>query len=180
MKKLIILLFILCSNLAIGQNKVDQIKYNIEISDAVFLDSLYLELYYELKKDNPDLALSYAEKSLEFSTRFNNHKNSSIAHYAIGSIHLANFNYSLAEENFNQSLDIALKYNLYERVLIGYSNLGILNSKIGKYDQAIDFYLKALKYAEKINDVSTIAALYNNIGLIHYRLSDFSGALNNY
>ncbi len=180
MKKLIILILILCSHFAISQEKVNQIEYNIEISDAIFLDSLYLELYYELKKDNSDLALSYAEKSLEFSTRFNHHKYISIAHYAIGSIHLANFDYELAENNFNQSLDIALKYNLNERVLIGYSNLGILNSKIGKYDLAIDFYLKALKYAEKINDVSTIAALYNNIGLIHYRLSDFAGALNNY
>jgi signal transduction histidine kinase len=180
MKKLIILLFILCSNIAIGQNNVDQIERNIEISEAMYLDSLYMELYYEYKTEDPDLALSYAEKSLEFSSRFNNHRFMSIAYYAIGTIHLSKFNYELAENNFNQSLDIALKYNLDDRVLIGYSNLGILNSKIGKFDIAIDFYLKALKYAERIKDYSTLAALYNNIGLIHYRLSDFEGALNNY
>jgi len=180
MKNLIIFLFILCSNIAIGQDKTDEIKKNIEISDAIYLDSLYMELYYEYKYEDPDLALSYAEKSLEFSSRYINNKYISIAYYAIGSIHLGKFNYDLAENNFNQSLDIALKYNLDERILIGYSNLGILNSKISKYDLAIDFYLKALKYAEKINDISTLAALYNNIGLIHYRLSDFEGALNNY
>jgi signal transduction histidine kinase len=165
---------------AFPQETAEEILRKIDISEAKYLDSLYLELYYEYKNEDQKIALTYAEKSLEFAERYDHYKNISIAKFAIGTLHMANFEYALAEINFNESLDIALKYNFDDRVLIGYSNLGILNSKNAKYDKAIDFYLKALKYAEKTNDYVTLAALYNNIGLIHYRLSDFEGALEYY
>jgi len=168
------------SLVAFGQDKGEEILEKIETSEAEYLDSLYLELYRIYKSENSELALSYAEKGLEFAERFNHYKNISIARYMIGVIHMANYDYTLAEANFDESLNIAIKYSIDERVLIGYANLGILNSKKAKYDIAVDFYLEALKYAEKLNDKVTLAALYNNIGLIHYRLSDFEGALANY
>ena len=180
MKKLIILLLILCSNNAIGQDKADQIKRNIEISDAIYLDSLYLELYYEYKNEDSEIALFYVDKSLEFAERFKNYELISEAYYAKGMIYTREYEFDKAESFFNQSLDYALKYNLDKRILIAYANIGIVNIQKSDYDKAIENLLKSLKYAHKTNDLSFQSALYNNIGIVHYRIGDLQEALKYY
>jgi len=180
MNKLTILLIIFCSNIAIGQDKVDRIKEDIEISDAIYLDSLYLELYYEYKSEEAEIALFYADKSLEFAERFKNYKLISEAYYAKGMIYTNEYEFDKAESFFNQSLDYALKYNLDKRILIAYANIGIVNIQKSDFDKAIENLLKSLKYAYKINDLPFQSALYNNIGLTHYRIGDLQEALNYY
>ena len=180
MNKLTILLILLCSNIAIGQDKTDQIKKNIEISDAIYLDSLYLELSYAYKGDDNEIALFYVDKSLEFADRFKNYKIISEAYYLKGTLFSGKYEFEKAESLFNQSLDYALKYNLDRRILIAYANIGIVNIQKSDYDRAIENLLKSLKYADKLNDLSFQSALYNNIGLTHYRIGDPQEALKYY
>ena len=174
-----ILLFVLSIPLN-GQDPAKEYLDYIEISKPEYLDSLYLELYFIYKNNDPELAMQYAEKSIAYAERFNHFEKISEAYFAKGTLYWKKYDYKLAEDNFNISLNYALKNNLDLRTLIAYANLGIVNFDKADYDKAIDFNLKSLRYAQKLKNISAQASIYNNIGLIHYRLGDYGEALNNY
>lgn len=149
---------------AVGENRVNLL--NLLASD--------------LKHDDPEQALEYAEEGIAFSNQISFSEGEIVGYLNKGNIHRKLSEFEKAIEAYQKALQISQASNDFIGIAKAFNGLGIVYNLLGDYDKSLEAFLKALKTYEENNDKTGTADALNNIGIHHMYLGNFSEALDYY
>ncbi|CAG7580738.1 MAG: Photosystem I assembly protein Ycf3 [uncultured marine phage] len=155
MKNILIILFLLLSNIGFTQ--------------SIFENSVNL---YENQEYSESIA--GFEKSLEFET--DKEKRAEIYHYIGISYYMVGI-YDKAIQNVSKNLELNKSMGNEKEVGDAYNNLGIIYEVQGENKLALKFFNKSLEYCEKLDDTLSIPASLNNIACVKINLNQNEDAL---
>ncbi|MDR2914684.1 MAG: sensor histidine kinase [Tannerella sp.] len=141
---------------------------------------IYNNICYFFLYNDPDKAISYAEKAYTLSKKEKKLLWISICKDYMGRAFQAKGEYDKAIELFNEALDIAIKEKIDHQEAFVHVSIASLYSRLGKSITAIDYLLKALSIYEKRNDKNDKmqqAVILTNLGQIHRGLENNERAI---
>ncbi|MBR4326960.1 MAG: tetratricopeptide repeat protein [Bacteroidales bacterium] len=122
------------------------------------------DICWKLRNLNPEIAIQYGKKGLDFATRTGNRLEEVKAYAYLGVCQRNLDNFDEALKYYKIGIDKATKYGVDEQLGYGYVNLGNLLIYQGKYDEAERQLKAALPIAQKLGDSSVLAYVYLNLG----------------
>ncbi len=142
-----------------------------------------VEGYYYLGIANFSLgnipeALEYANKTIEFSKKYNRYRWKAYGHALAGEILRSLRKYDEALSHFKKAYKLAVSNNNKKMIPPALINIGNIYYDKRNLKKAVDYYKQALKYAEGINlRKSYIAFINYNIGITFYRMKNYKEAV---
>lgn len=138
------------------------------------------ELANELKSENPDNAIVYAQKALKIADQIDDIFGKSEAYYNLGRCYYYQRDFDKSVESYEQAL--ILKKQLSEKPAEAglLYNIGMIYHMRGKLETALEYYQKSLDIEEKIGNKQNIARAINVIGVIYMNLKNFDIAIDYY
>ncbi len=134
-------------------------------------DTVKANLLYELSKaywfNNPEMAMEYANQSLQIAEEINFKKGIAFAYISIGIINYNQGNYQEALKYCNNSLLIANEINSKKGKILARLYIGCTYLVQGNYPVALQNIIASLKIAEEIKDKTGIAQAYSSLGYIY-------------
>ena len=148
--------------------KVDSIKINT----FLLLSGLY-------SNQNPDSAIIYAKKAVDFAKKNKNQLYLAKSYSELGWNYYLISNYSEALKNYFEALRIDEKLNnpLLSSTL---GNIGAVYLEQKDFTKALEYYYKALQKDEAFKNKSGIAIDYSNIGISYMEQGNYEKALEYY
>ncbi len=122
------------------------------------------DICWKLRNLNPEIAIQYGKKGLDFATRTGNRLEEVKAYAYLGVCQRNLDNFDEALKYYKIGIEKATKYGVDEQLGYGYVNLGNLLIYQGKYDEAERQLKAALPIAQKLGDSSVLAYVYLNLG----------------
>ena len=138
------------------------------------------QLAYELRRNDPERAVQYANQALNILEKSPFKKGISHSYLILGTAQMNMNNSAEAFENFGHAIKEGEKNNEKKIVAGAYNNIGIIYIKQGKSSEALKYYLLGLEIREKENIKGDIAGSYLNIGNVYYQQKNFSEAVKYY
>jgi serine phosphatase RsbU (regulator of sigma subunit) len=163
---LFLLLFLLASAGTLAKaGVIDSLKrlYEQEKNDSIKIYYLN-ELSYEYNQENPTMALFYAEKAVELSTKSGTDYGLMRSSGQLANAYWKLLNYNKAIEGYIQCEKIAYKLGDTERIRAVCHNIGTLYVKLRQFDKAEKNLLKAAELDRKANDQAGLATTLNTLG----------------
>jgi signal transduction histidine kinase len=143
-------------------------------------DSLYYELFKNLRQTDQKRAFSYAEKSYELAASYHHQLLELKALNAMGWLQQQALDFERAIATHKKALELAIQYKMEDRQMYSYGNLGIIYSGLDIYDKALENHFKALELARKLGVVDQEISSLNNIGVCYHSLKNYVDAINYY
>ncbi|HTF06033.1 MAG TPA: tetratricopeptide repeat protein [Bacteroidia bacterium] len=135
------------------------------------------ELSYYNRINEPDMALKYADQSIQLADqihyengRFNGRMQKGLVFYSTGK-------YDSALKYFEASRVIAEKINDPSQLAAIYSNIGNVYGDMGQNKKCLEYYLKGDEYTKKMGQPVKAAYMEVNIGTIYSALGQHDSAL---
>jgi len=173
-------LFYIPSQNAIAQEKVEDLKEDVnQLRGSERLERL-LDLTYELQYGNMEEYYEYAKMGFEQALADQDSNFVSAFLIEMGYYYKIKGEYQKALNELKRSLIICEKNNYQVNAAKAYTALGSVYQDLGFYDKALDFHSRSLLIKEKLGDKSGIGVSYNNIGLIYYKIDDPQKAIDYY
>ena len=174
---LIVLMSVLTSGRTVAQSIMDK-KIDSLINLAMHApDSTAAELNndicWKLRNVNPEIAIQYGMKGLDFAKRTNNILQEVKAYAFLGVCQRNLDNFDEALKYYKLGIEKAVKYNVEDQLGYGYVNLGNLLIYQKKFSEAEKQLQMALPIAQKIGDSSVLAYVYLNLGRARLGIKDF-------
>ena len=174
---LIVLMSVMTSGRVVAQSVVDK-KIDSLINVAMHApDSLAAELNndicWKLRNINPEIAIQYGMKGLDFAKRTNNILQEVKAYAFLGVCQRNLDNFDEALKYYKLGIEKAVKFNVEEQLGYGYINLGNLLIYQNKFTEAENQLKMALPIAQKLGDSSVLAYAYLNLGRARLGIKDF-------
>ncbi len=136
---------------------------------------------WQYRYNNPDTAILFAEKQLNFANSNSNLKKwSANALNIIGMASANKGSWDKAIEYYLKTLEIFKEIGNKKGIGNCYNNIGIVYQSQSDYPKSLEYYLKALKIREEIKDKKGIAICYGNIGTVYAFQANYSKALEYY
>ncbi len=182
----VILAFALLISVLPGQGqpqaKIDSLLTVIQSSEknTKKVDNLHLLARQYQYLSNYELAMQYANQSLDLANELNYSKGVSQAYNIIGQVNLRQGNFETSHRNIQASLEITERTGDKKGSGLCYVSLGNLEQYKGNPQEALKYYLKALEIMLEFGDKSQEAGLYGNIGVSYQDLGNSPEALSNY
>ena len=159
--------------------KIDSLELSLTYSKTDSVETL-LMLTKELKKNNPDKALEYAQLALTISKR------ESYLQKEINSmILLAEIYWGMTE--FKPAMEIATEANILSKEngmvreqALALRLIGRIYVDLGNYDKASEYFFSSLKLFEEIQDKAGIAKALSSIGYVYFDQQNYDKALEYY
>ncbi len=169
---LILLLFALSNSSKTQTALLDSLKNELKSQNH---DTLKVNVYFKIgdifKYDNPDTAVYYYDRALEFANKagvnlqpYNLKKSSELRDMGINLAEKSQ--YIKALEFFFKSEKIDAENENFEGLSRTFVSIGNAYVNIGQFDKAIEYYIKALEIFEERDDKIGIADCYNNMGTV--------------
>lgn len=161
----IILFFLLLSNLALGQNREESIRQidslnNISYEKKILTDSSNLDAY-----------LTNLEKSKQISYQ----KGIADSYSNIGMIYFYQGKYDLSRKYFFNAINVYEEIELFEPAANLYSLYGY-SLRDRDIEKSAEFMLKGIKMAEKLNSSTYLLGMYDNYGLVKETKKEYDSA----
>ena len=180
-KAIVVALIVLMSTLTsarVGAQSVVDKKIDSLINVAMHApDSLAAELNndicWKLRNINPEIAIQYGMKGLDFAKRTNNILQEVKAYAFLGVCQRNLDNFDEALKYYKLGIEKAVKFNVEEQLGYGYINLGNLLIYQNKFTEAENQLKMALPIAQKLGDSSVLAYAYLNLGRARLGIKDF-------
>lgn len=184
MKKNILLFLLFSFATSVNAQKSDHALLLSEFNNENLPDSVRLRaigtLAWDFRSNNPDSAIFYANKQLQFSLK---QKNLNWAGKALNTLGKAYDN----KNSFSQSLkcyflavDILQLIKDDKGVQICYGNIGVVYQNQNNFAKALEYFLKSLKQAEENNYLKGQSVMAVNIGLLYSDNAEYDKALEYY
>lgn len=175
---------ILLSNSFLCHSQTEKIEELLRQSKSGKDDSLkvitYLDLAWELVREEPQRARFYAERAEGLSRKIRYEKG------LANSLDLIARCYS-AENNFTEAIDYYLKSIKHFEVIkdnLGvasvYQDLGVIALNQGNYQASLEYFSNSAKKYEGINDKEQAANAYSNLGVVSRKQGNFQQAIEYY
>ncbi len=142
-----------------------------------------IEGYYYLGIANFSLgnlpeALRYANKTIEFSSKYHNYRWKAYGHVLAGEILRNLRKYDKALYHFQKAYQLSVEHKNEKMIPPALMNIGNIYYSKGDFEKAIGFYRKALEKAKKTNlRKSYIAFIQYNLGITYYRKKEYKNAI---
>ncbi|MFK7953435.1 MAG: tetratricopeptide repeat protein, partial [Ekhidna sp.] len=151
MKKIILLLFVLCTVLSIYGQSSDSLLNVLESEEVETnrIDVLH-QLLLDIWLNYPEQAMAYGEEALEISRLQNDSFNISTSLRLIAGVHYYKGDYDQSLDFNLRALEIALLIPDSSLINNGYNNIGLLYYDLGSYQTALEYLLKSLAMKKKI------------------------------
>ncbi|HLP11514.1 MAG TPA: tetratricopeptide repeat protein [Flavobacteriales bacterium] len=144
---------------------IDSLKQLYEQEKDDSLKVFYLnELSYEYVEVNPTMALFFAEKAVELSTKIKSDFGLMRSSGQLGNAYRKLSNYPRAIEGYIQCEKLAEKLGDTERIRAINHNIGLIYHLIGQYEKAEKSLLKGIDLDRKANDEPGLAISLNSLG----------------
>jgi signal transduction histidine kinase len=173
----IILLIILLSHLAIGQD-VNLLQRKLSSREFNAIDSIKTLnlLARELTYVNSLLALDYADKALELSIKTNNPIGIAYAYRNLSGIYSFDESYFISMEYLQRALDIFKLENDSVGLANCYISLGHTNRRLQNRKEEVEYHLKAFNIFKVRNDIERIGVSAHNLGESYYNIGDLENS----
>ena len=168
----ILLLFAFSNNLKAQTAVLDSLKNQLVVqkNDTAKIN-VYFKIGHIFKYNNPDTALYYYDRALEFATQkginlqpYNLQKSNALRDMGINLAEKSQ--YIKALEFFFKSDKIDAENDNVDGRSRTFVSIGNAYVNIGQFEKAIDYYIKALEIFEERDDRIGIADCYNNMGTV--------------
>jgi serine phosphatase RsbU (regulator of sigma subunit) len=174
-----------------NQHRIDSLLLNLKgaKTDITKVNTLNA-IVYELRNNNPDTALYYAQESKKLALELNyslgladSYLWKSWAQMSLGNLDSAITTANTALNLYNNLLaalnggDSSLLLKQKAKV---YNNIGLICSNQSNAGEALKNFDASIKIKRKLRDLKGIAQTYNNIGSIYETQGNYSQALKNY
>ncbi|MBU8892434.1 MAG: tetratricopeptide repeat-containing sensor histidine kinase [Bacteroidales bacterium] len=160
-----------------NQTKIDSLENILKKTKGEKSIPLLWKLSEDYLLTDVNKSLTYAGKSLELSTQYENEYS-----LAISQIHIADAYYEMSRylpaiEFYEKALDYFYDQRTSDYKIYIYTKLGDSERSLNNFNNALFYYQKPLNLylAEKNNRISEA---YNNIGIIHKLLGQYNEAFN--
>ncbi|HEY0031481.1 MAG TPA: tetratricopeptide repeat protein [Bacteroidia bacterium] len=180
MKRIVYLLFFLCSFEGMSQVNIDslwRVWNNTANPDTNRLQAMQRICIGAYLYSQPDSAKILAQEMLSLSEKKNLKK------YSISALNIMGASSSLQADNvrgidyFRRSLKIAEEINDLKSMASCINNIGVIYFEMGSYEKALEYYSKGLVLNEKMNNRSAISLSLGNLGNVYKSLYQFDKAL---
>ena len=177
-----VLLFLLVINAPVnGQSIPDSILNKIDKLEPLEKIDKLLELTWDNREKNPDMALALAEKGIHIAHQHNISKPLGQLYGFTGVIYQ---HYKDQTETaipfYHESLKISIGENDSSQIGYIYNNLGDAFYKIGNVPLAEEYADKSLEVFQSLNHTSGIAYSYINIGFVSRIQEDYDKAISSF
>ncbi len=180
--RLILLLTITLVTINISaQNNIDSLQEaltNAKTDTAKI--PILLDLSWQLKSDDSETAMNYAQHALELAQKENDTKSQATALKTIGVIYLFKGDYDKSEQYHKDALALFSAVNDSKGISGCYNNLGIIHELKGEFAKAAEQYQNSLKINQKINNNRGIASCYINLGNIFQLRGNYRQSIDYY
>ncbi len=162
-----------CTTFLHAGNKADSLALILkgDIPDTVRID-VYNKLSFELKNTNPSLAVEYALKAVELSTKLNRPKDIARSQHTVGTIYYIQANYPEALKHYLESLKYREQINDSVNMAKVYNNIALVHYTLGNHQEALQYHFRSITIKQKRNDLNGLAFSYGNVGNIYYDLGE--------
>jgi len=181
MKKTIIILYLLTTNLLFSQSKVDslQLEFKKTTIDSVKIKLLH-HLFYQSMHDTPEFAKKTIINAINLSKQTNNKRLLAESYNYYADFLYSQSNYDSAITSYQKGLDLSKKNNYNRGTFNALSGLGKTFLEKGNFQKALEYRKLNFEMAEKLNDTLRIANSYLGIAAIHHEMEDYTKAMKYY
>jgi signal transduction histidine kinase/CheY-like chemotaxis protein/class 3 adenylate cyclase/Tfp pilus assembly protein PilF len=182
MIRLILLIFLLVNFFHTRGQVADSlflVWQDVTLNDSIRFNALR-QLSTEIRKNNPDSAISLAGEMLNMARISGEKEWESRGYTSMGISYAFMGNYNEAIRNFQESLRIAESINNIKAALSTRINIANIYYQQGKYNEALEAYENAAEGSARIGDTITLESAFNNIGNIHFQQGNLDTALTYY
>ena len=137
-------------------------------------------LSYELRKSEPQKALTYSKEALKLASDISYTKGLGYALRNIGICGWRLGDYTSSIKNLSESIIIFDKLKDKVGKASSLNGLGIVHRKLRDYTKSIKLYSESLNLYRELNDKHGEGLAVNNIGVIYAKLGDFFKAIRLY
>lgn len=174
-----------------GQEKIDSLLRDLKNAKADIVKvNILNELAYEFRNNDPDTAIYFCTRSLDFSKKLNYKIGIADAYLWMG-IAITNLGkYDEAEKNIKDALKLYTelldsettidKSKILKQKARAFKNIGNIYYYQSVSSKALDFFFKSLKTVEEMGDKNGMSALFVNIGAVYFQQKDNAKALHYY
>jgi len=158
-----IILYVSINVYAQNDSLLNILKSQKDIEKAV----TYNLLARSFIKSNPQKSIEYINKSIEFSTKFKQNKETAQSYVYMAVINKRATKFNDAKNFYTKAIinaEIAKDTMLLSKA---YNGLAQVNYNTGNYKAAINWINKAIKYKDLVNDKHGEAVAYNTLGNIY-------------
>lgn len=138
---------------------------------------LLIDIADELIRNNPEEALTFAQKAVDLSEKLRFRSGTAEACNMLGSCFYQVSDFQNALQYFELSKEIFHELNDEEGVAIACNNIGGIKLKMGYYKEALENFIASALAFEDIGDQYGAASLYNNIAIICRKQNDLDESL---
>ncbi|HEY0031480.1 MAG TPA: tetratricopeptide repeat protein [Bacteroidia bacterium] len=170
MKRIIYLLFFLCSFEGMSQVNIDslwKVWNNTANPDTVRLEAMGIISFDGYIYSNSDSAFYCAQLQYNFAKKCGNKKYQAQALNTQGTSFYMRGDHGTAIDFYTKSLKIREEIGDKRGEASCINNIGAIYTDQGQPEKALDCYKRSLKIREAIGDKDGMAASYNNIGAIY-------------
>jgi signal transduction histidine kinase len=176
-RKIIFLIILLLPSfhLSVASTRIDSLRNILsqhEIHDTVVIETNF-RLAWELKSNQPALALEHARKALTLAERLNRKDKIADALSHIGVIYWQLGSFNMALDFHLEANSIYVEINDETGIARSLTNIGIIFSDQSHYEKALEYYFRALSLYDANENLLGMAALFNNIGMVYDYQGDF-------
>lgn len=168
-------LFILLLSAGVHAQLPDSLARKLDESDSsIARVDVLNEISWELRHNEPDLALRYALKAHALADSISYEEGLGWAHRNVGVIEYILGNYAEAIEANLEGLRIFERLKIKEGIAGTYNNIGVVHWQLGNFDKAEKYFRDALAIDSTPQRKATTNA---NLGLIYTEKKDYQTAL---
>ncbi|MBI5324771.1 MAG: tetratricopeptide repeat-containing sensor histidine kinase [Ignavibacteriae bacterium] len=180
--KALIYLIIFCSfsGNAICQNKTDSLIQLLQNSAIEKKAQLSNKIAIRYLKQNPQKAIDYAYKAINYAKESNQLKEEVIGYLNLGSGYLQSKNSVKAFDYFWKALDLCKKNNIKPETGLVYSEIGDAYKNLSEYTKAIEFYNYSIIIFKELKDTSRWARVLHQIAGVYDDLGNYEAGLDYY
>jgi serine phosphatase RsbU (regulator of sigma subunit) len=166
-------------NLLYSNNIIDSLLNKLENCEEKNKADIYNSLAYCYRDSSGNTAMYYAEKTIEYSKKYNDQKTLVNGYISLGTEYLNNAEYINALNYFMLAEQCSDKNDLLQQHSIT-NKLGILYRLLEEFDLSEEYHIKALNYAKKINNSDFIIESSLNIGNLFVSLNEAEKGIHYY
>jgi len=176
----VILFFLIFPSVYAQNEKLEDLKMELLDAEGVEKIQLLLKISEELRDDDVELAIKYANEALTGAEINKEYCLEAESKKALGSYFFDQAQYDKSSAFYSQSLQIYQKERIQEKYSVLYYNMALIYTRKGLLDSADMFNDLALSWAEKMQDTVNIVASLRGKGNVFYTRGQFDDAVKIY
>jgi serine phosphatase RsbU (regulator of sigma subunit)/Tfp pilus assembly protein PilF len=138
---------------------------------------ILIKMSAALGYNDPDLALSYAQRALSIAKGAKDEVGIMNSHLECGGSYYIKGVYDKAIRHFLDALKLAEKRKDFIKIVAAENSLGLVYQSKDEHQKSVDHFKSALEISVKAGDSLEVSRMANNLGNTYHRMKDYDLAL---